>query len=100
MIGVVYVPPIDSSYHGIKQDIFDIIEIEYSKYANDYDIFLCWDFNGRKSILTDIITDEYTAFSGGQPNFVCSNILADSQRYYMDTKANTYGNRTYGNRTL
>ena len=37
-----------------------------------------------------IITDEYTAFNGGQPNFVCSNILADSQHYNMDTKANTY----------
>ena len=33
MIGVVYVPPIDSSYNGIKQDIFDIIELEYSKCA-------------------------------------------------------------------
>ena len=27
MIGVVYVPPIDSSYNGIKQDIFDNIEL-------------------------------------------------------------------------
>ena len=41
MIGVVYVPPIDSSYNGIKQDIFDIIELEYSKCANNYKIFLC-----------------------------------------------------------
>ena len=90
MIGVVYVPPIDSSYNGIKQDIFDIIELEYSKCANNYDIFLCVDFNSRTSTLPDIITDEYTAFNGGQPNFVCSNILADSQRYNMDTKANTY----------
>ena len=39
----------------------------------------------------DIITDEFTAFNGGQPNFACCNILADSQRYNMDTKANTYG---------
>ena len=30
-------------------------------------------------------------FIGGQPNFVSSDILADSQRYIMDTKANTYG---------
>ena len=30
-------------------------------------------------------------FNGGQPNFVSSDILADSQRYNMDTKANTYG---------
>ena len=37
MIGVVYVPPKDSSYNGIKQDIFDIIELEYSKCANSYD---------------------------------------------------------------
>ena len=43
------------------------------------------------STLPDIITDEFTAFNGGQPNFACSNILADSQRYNMDTKANTYG---------
>ena len=28
MIGVVYVPPIDSSYNGIKQDIFEFIELE------------------------------------------------------------------------
>ena len=35
MIGVVYVPPIDSSYNGIKQDIFDNIEIKYSKCANN-----------------------------------------------------------------
>ena len=68
MVGVVYVPPIDSSYIGIKQDIFDIIELEYSKYVNNHDIFLC-----------------------GQPNFVSSDILADSQRYNMHTKANTYG---------
>ena len=40
MIGVVYVPPIDSSYNGIKQDIFDIFELEYSKCANNYDVFL------------------------------------------------------------
>ena len=40
MLGVVYVPPIDFSYNGIKQDIFDIIELEYSKYANNYDIFV------------------------------------------------------------
>ena len=91
MIGVVYVPPIDSSYNGIKQDIFNIIELEYSKCANNYDIFLCGDFNARTSTLPDIITDEFTAFNGGQPNFACSNILADSQRYNMDTKANTYG---------
>ena len=89
MIGVVYVPPIDSYYNVIKQDIFDIIELEYSKCANNYDIFLCGDFNGRTSTLPDIITDEFTAFNGGQPKFACSNILADSQRYNMDTKANT-----------
>ena len=91
MIGVVYVPPIDSSYNGIKQDIFDIIELEYSECANNYDIFLCGDFNARTITLPDLITDEFTAFNGGQPNFACSNILADSQRYNMDTKANTYG---------
>ena len=39
MVGVVYVPPIDSSYIGIKQDIFAIIELEYSKYVNNHDIF-------------------------------------------------------------
>ena len=73
MIGVVYVPPTDSSYNGIKQDIFDIIELEYSKCANNYAIFLCGDLNARTSTLPDIITDEFTAFNGGQPNFVCSN---------------------------
>ena len=57
----------------------------------NYDIFLCGDFNARTITLPDIITDEFTAFNAGQPNFVCSNILADSQRYNMDTKANTYG---------
>ena len=88
MIGVL---PIDSSYNGIKQDIFDIIELEYSECANNYDIFLCGDFNARTSTLPDIITDEFTAFNGSQPNFACSNILADSQRYNMDTKANSYG---------
>ena len=63
MIGVVYVPPIDSSYNGIKQDIFDIIELEYSKCANNYNIFLCGDFNARmhKHQLPDVITDEFTA---------------------------------------
>ena len=91
MVGVVYVRPIDSSYIGIKQDIFDIIELEYSKYVNNHDVFLCWDFNARTSNLSDFITDEYTAFNGGQLNFVSSDILADSQRYNMDTKANTYG---------
>ena len=91
MIGVVYVPPIDSSYNGIKQDIFDIIELAYSKCANNYDIYLCGDLNDSTSTLPDIITDEFTAFNGGQPNFACSNILADSQRYHMDTKTNTYG---------
>ena len=91
MIGVVYVPPIDSSYNGIKQDIFDIIELEYSKCANNHNIFLCGDFNARTSTLPDIITDEFTAFNGGQPKFACSNILADSHRYNMDTKANTSG---------
>ena len=30
-------------------------------------------------------------FNGGQPNFVSFDILTDSQRYNMDTKANTYG---------
>ena len=89
MLGVVYVPPIDSSHIGIKQDIFDIIELEYSICANNYDIFLCGDFNARTSTLPDIITDKYTAFNGGQPDFVFSNILADSQPYNMDTKANT-----------
>ena len=91
MIGVVYVPPIDSSYNGIKQEISSIIELEYSKCANNYDIFPCGDFNARTNTLPDIITDEFTAFNGGQPNFACSNILADSQCYNMDTKANTYG---------
>ena len=91
MFGVVYVPPIDSSYIGIKQDIFDIIELEYSKYVNNHDIFLCGDFNARTSNLPDFITDEYTVFNGIQPNFVSFDILADSQRYNMDTKANTYG---------
>ena len=91
MVGVVYVPPIDSSYIGIKQDIFDIIELEYSKYVNNHDIFLCGDFNAHTSNLPDFITDEYTVFNGGQPNFVSSDILADSQRYNMATKANTYG---------
>ena len=90
MVGVVDVPPIDSSYIGIKQDIFEIIELEYSKYVNNHDIFLCGDFNARTSNLPDFITDEYTVFNGGQPNFVTSDILADSQRYNMDTKANTY----------
>ena len=66
--------------------------LEYSECANNYDIFLCGDFNARTSTLPDIITDECTAFNGGQPNFACSNILADSQRYNMDIKANTYGN--------
>ena len=83
MVGVVYVPPIDFSYIGIKHDIFDIIELEYSKYVGD--------FNAHTSNLPDFITDEYTVFIGGQPNFVSSNILADSQRINMDTKANTYG---------
>ena len=91
MVGVVYVPPIDSSYIGIKQDIFDIIELEYSKYVSNHDIFLCGDFNARTSNLPDFIADEYTVFDGGQPNFVSSDILADYQRYNMDTKANTYG---------
>ena len=77
MVGVVYVPPIDSSYIGIKQDIFDIIELEYSKY---HDTFLCGDFNARTSNLPELITDKYTVFNGGQPNFVNSDILADSQR--------------------
>ena len=53
--------------------------------------FSCGDFNARTSTLLDIITHEFTAFNGGQPNFACSNILADSQRYNMDSKANTYG---------
>ena len=57
IIGVVYVPPIDSSYNGTNQDIFDIIELEYTKCANNYDIFLCRDFNTRTSTLPDIITD-------------------------------------------
>ena len=92
MVGVVYASPIDSSYFGIKQDIFNIIELEYSKY---HDIFLCGDFNARTSNLPDFITDEYTVFNGGQPNFVNSDILADSQRYNMDTKANTYGKLLY-----
>ena len=94
MVGVVCVPPIDSSYIGSKQDIFDIIELEYSKYVNNHDIFLCGDFNARTSNLPDFImfiTDEYTVFNGSQPSFVSSDILADSQRYNMDTKANTYG---------
>ena len=90
MIGVVYVPPIDSSYNGIKQDIFNVIELEYSKCANNYDIFLCGDFNARTGTLPDIITDEFTAFNGGQLNFACFDILSDSQRYNMDTKANTH----------
>ena len=68
IIGVVYVPPIDSSYNGMKQDIFYIIELEYSKYANNCDICLCGDFNARTSSLPDIITDKYTAFTGGQLN--------------------------------
>ena len=59
--------------------------------VNNHDIFLCGDFNARTSNLPDFITDEYTVFNGGQPNFVCSDILADSQRYNIDTKANTYG---------
>ena len=81
MVGVVYVPPIDCRYIGIKQDIFYIIElIEYSKYVNNHDIFLCGDFNARTSNLPDFITDEYTVFNGGQPYFVSSDILADSQR--------------------
>ena len=50
-----------------------------------------WGFQCPHNTLPDIITDEFTAFNVGQPNFVCSNILADSQRYNMDTKANTYG---------
>ena len=69
MVGVVYVPPIDSSYIGIKQDIFDIIELEYSKYVNNHDIFLCGDFNARTSNLPDSITDEYTVCNGCQPSF-------------------------------
>ena len=89
MVGVVYVPPIDSSYIGINQDIFDIIELEYSKYVNNHDIFLCGDFNARTSNLPDFITDEYTEFNVSQSNFVSSDILANSQRYNMDTKANT-----------
>ena len=91
MFGVVYVLPIDYSYIGTKQDIFDIIELEYSKYVNSHYIILCGDFNARTSNLPDFITDKYTVFNGGQPNFVSSDILADSQRYNMDTKANTYG---------
>ena len=91
MVGVVYVPPIDSSYIGIKQDILDFIELEYSKYVNNHDIFLCGDFNARISNPPDFITDEYTVCNGGQPNFVCSDILADSQRYNMDTNASAYG---------
>ena len=79
MFGVVYVPPIDSSYIGTKQDIFDIIELEYSKYVNNHDIFLCGDFNARTSNKPDFITDEYIVFNGDPPNFVSSNILADSQ---------------------
>ena len=71
--------------------LLDIIELEYNKCANNYDIFLCGDFNARTSTLPDIITDEFTSFNGGQPNFACFNILTDSQRYNMDTKANTYG---------
>ena len=59
MVGVVYVPPIDSSYIGIKQDIFAIIELEYSKYVNNHHIFLCGDFNARTSNLPDFITHEY-----------------------------------------
>ena len=74
-----------------KQDIFDTIKLEYSKCAKNYDIFLCGDFNARTSTLSDIIADKLTAFNGGQPNFVCSNILINSQRYNMDTKANSYG---------
>ena len=31
------------------------------------------------------------AFNCSRPNSVCSNILADSQRYNMDTEAYTYG---------
>ena len=77
-VGEVYVPPIDSSYIGIKQDIFDIIELEYSKYVNNHDIFLCGDFKARTSNIPDLKTDEYTVFNGGQPNFVSSDILADS----------------------
>ena len=69
MIGVVYVSPMNSSYSGIKQDIFDFIELEYSKYDNNYEFFLCRDFNARTSSLPDIITDEYTT--------VVSRILYD-----------------------
>ena len=68
-----------------------INELEYSKYVNNHDIFLCGDFNARTRNSPGFITDEYTVFIGGQPNFVSSDILADSQRYNMDTKANTYG---------
>ena len=79
MVGVVHVPPIDFSYIDIKQDIFYIIELEYSKYVNNHDIFLCGDFNARTSNLPDFITDVYTVFNGGEPNFVSSDILADFQ---------------------
>ena len=61
MISVVYAPPIDSSYNGIKQNIFDNIELEYRKCANNYDIFLCGDFNARKYIYIWNVsrTDQY-----------------------------------------
>ena len=56
-------------------------------------IFFVWGFQCPHKHLIGYYncTDEFTAFNGGQPNFACSNILADSQRYNMDTKANTYG---------
>ena len=38
-------------------------------------------FNSHTNSLQDFLTDLYTDFIVGQPNFVCSEILADTQRH-------------------
>ena len=79
-IGCAYIPPENSSYVGVRNDYFTMLEEEVARYIEMHHILLCGDFNSR--------TGQATAYESGVTDI---NANVPSERSNEDIVSNKYG---------
>ena len=79
-IGCAYIPPENSTYVGLRNDYFTMLEEEVARYTESHHILLCGDFNSRTGHAPDY-----------ENRVIDNNTNLLDQRYNEDVVINKYG---------
>ena len=79
-IGCTYIPPENSTYVGVRNDFFTMLEEEVARYIETHHILLCGDFNSRTGQALDY-----------EAGVIDTNVNVPNQRSNEDKVINKYG---------